>query len=85
MSTGAPGYFAFAAASSSFVSPICVGQPPFQHVIRRPVCSSANEPRLPSGRNTISLSSGIDATTAAAFDDVQQMSAIAFTAAGVLT
>jgi len=38
-----------------------------------------------SGRNRISRSSGIERTTATAFDDVQQMSVSALTSADVFT
>ena len=42
-------------------------------------------PRNWSGQNSTSVSSGTDATTSTAFDEVQQMSVSAFTAAVVLT
>ena len=42
-------------------------------------------PRNWSGQNSTSRSSGIEATTSTAFDEVQQMSVSAFTAAVVLT
>src|SRR5690606_39124909 len=42
-------------------------------------------PRNWSGRNRTGRSAGIDSTTSTALDDVQQMSASAFTAALVLT
>ena len=52
---------------------------------RGPVARCTWAPRNWSGQNSTSVSSGIDATTSTAFDDVQQMSVSAFTAAVVLT
>ncbi len=51
----------------------------------RPVTRSTWAPRNMSGRNRISRSSGMLRTTAAAFDEVQQMSDSAFTSAVVFT
>jgi hypothetical protein len=51
----------------------------------RPVTRLTCAPRNWSGRNRISRSAGIDRTTSAALDDVQQMSVSAFTAAVVFT
>ena len=51
----------------------------------RPVIRCTWAPRNWSGQNSTSRSAGMLATTSTAFDDVQQMSVSAFTAAVVLT
>ena len=82
----ASGWAATCARTSDGLMPACTWHSPAQMcMFSRPVIRRTCAPRNWSGQNRISRSSGIDRTTSAALDEVQQMSVSAFTAAVVLT
>jgi hypothetical protein len=74
------------ALSSAPLMPAWTWHSPIQMcMFSRPVSRCTCAPRNWSGQNSTSVSAGMLWTTSTAFDEVQQMSVSAFTAAVVLT
>ena len=86
MNSSASGSSATRALRSAPLMPAWTWHSPSQMcMLRRPSWRCTWAPRNWSGQNSTSVSSGIEATTSTALDDVQQMSVSALTAAVVLT
>ena len=86
MNSSASGSSATRALRSAPLMPACTWHSPSQMcMFSRPSWRCTWAPRNWSGQNSTSVSSGIEATTSTALDEVQQMSVSALTAAVVLT